>query len=534
MGDVFQTLNAAVINISTASIDTGGQTVINRGTGFFIYKDYVVTSASVVLMGPPREPPVSYYLQRVQRIVGVVRTKEGTAVEIELSLIGISPINDIAVLLAINPPDHGILQWGDSQNAVPGTIVYTVGNLLNEDTMALSSGVLRDNRLSYISNPNVAQLIDTNIALGGGMGGAPIVDGKGHVLGVVSFTVNWLQQAGFLISTGTTTGVSQYTAQFVFEQIAEGRYCELVIDPLGNWLRWMPTSFGADFSFIQPIDLIVLNQGLAKNITNATPDTLTGTYVLDKVQGAMITDFTPGAPLANYMDVGDIIEYVNGIPIGYQTKIHSSISTALWLIIPGAKIPVGARLKSEGYKYLRYFDIETKLMTQRLDVIYSSAQTLSTNIVDEPSNVGHLNPVAPTDLYATYVLPPSPFNGSTVPGLTSVFYPEYVSFVNATFTLQPGKYQVQVSGLATVGPGTYHLTFNQNGNVLSTITYDNGQISQGSFSSPLTNVVIFPAIGAMVVDYILDISSPSSFYLAIDSSGITESDINIFNYVPNP
>lgn len=334
MSNLVTLLRQSVVDISAFTVDAAGSTVTNYGTAFFIYKDFLITSASVVIVDN-RKPPSNYYIQRAQRITGVVHSTNDSNTEVIMKLIGISPINDIAVLQAINPPAHSVLSWGNSQTSVPGITVYTIGNLLNEDPLALSSGVLRDNSLSYIANPNMAQLIDTDIALGGGMGGAPIVDGSGNVLGVVSFTVNWLQQSGYLISTGTVVGVSQYTAQFIFEQMAEARYCELIIDPLGNWLRWMPTSFGASFKYVQAIDLITLNQGLASTITNATPETLQAPFVLDNVKGAMVTGLTPGSDLANYLYEGDIIESVFGFPIGYETSKQLSISGALWTIILG-------------------------------------------------------------------------------------------------------------------------------------------------------------------------------------------------------
>lgn len=194
-------------------------------------------------------------------------------------------------------------------------------------------------------------------------------------------------------------------------------------------------------------------------------------------------------------------------------------------------IPVEARLKSQGYQNLRRFDIQTRLMDSSLDVIYTSAQTLSTNIVNEPSNLAPTANVPPTNMYATIVFPPSPFDGSTVPGLTNVFYPQYVSITNGTITLQPGSYQIQVSGLTAQGNITYSIDFNQGSNVLSTVTYDNGNIKSSSFQAPLTDVVLFPAVGTVLIDYILNIATESSFSLSIAASGITESNINIYNYV---
>jgi len=526
------TLNTAVIDITTSVLDANNQLITNSGTGFFIYKDYVMTSASVVLTTTTRTPASNYYLQRVERIVGVSHDNDGNAVEFQLSLVGISPINDIAVLLAINPPAHGVLKWGDSQKAVPGTTVYTYGNLLNEDMRALSSGILRSNTLSYEADPNIAQLLDTNIALGGGMGGAPIVDADANVLGLVSFTVNWLQQAGYLLSTGTTAGSSQYIAQSVLDQIAEGRYCELVIDPLGNWFRWMPTSLGASFSYIQPIDLVTLPAGRASTLSDLTPDVLEKQPLFDYVQGAMITSITKGADIGNYLLVGDIVEEVYGYPIGYYNNQQYSISTALWPIIPGATIPVKARLKSENYATVRTFDITTMLMPQEIDVIYSSSQTLSTNIISEPNNKDPTAPVPPTNLYATVVFEPSPIDANSTPGLTAVFYPEQVSVTKGTFTiLNKGKYQIQISGLTASGNINYKLHLMTGDHKLSTICYNDGKVTETSYESPVTEVIIVPAIGTIFIDYIIDIQQTTSFYLLLNESGINESSVNVYNYV---
>jgi S1-C subfamily serine protease len=368
---VYNTLRAATIDISAASVNTAGDLVVTHGTGFFIDKTHVATAAHLLLTTSDRSPASSYYLSRVQRIIG---SFHGSL--FDLKLIGLSPINDVAVLEAVGAPsNHGVLEWGNSSQATVGETVYTLGNLLSMDVKALSAGVLRNNKMTYSSNAMVSEVLDVNIATGGGNSGAPFVDSSGKVIGIVSFTLNW-QQANpvgiqYLLNTGTTCGPTQTVAQKIIEDILAGKNTITVEDPLGNWLHWTQSALAAVYQYNTPISLLIDTYG-------ATVDGLNKPIVDPDVKGAVITSIEENNPLGLYLSPGDMIVSINGNPIGYQAENQVSIGQALLSVPVGTEVVVGAKLKDTGYKVTGYIPAVTKQLSQTSDHIRQNVQVLNT------------------------------------------------------------------------------------------------------------------------------------------------------------
>jgi S1-C subfamily serine protease len=367
---VFGLIKDAIVDITAATIDQEGVLYSVSGTGFFIDSVHVVTAARVVTTTVNRVPAASYYIVPVQRIIGVVYNN-GEALTITLKLIGLSPVNDVAVLQAVNPPAHSSLSWGVARNTPVGTEVYTIGDLLNRDARALSGGILRDNRMTFTANPMTAELIDTNISLGGGITGAPIVTSNGQVIGIVTFTLDWLQSSGQLLATGSTVGTSQEIAQRVVGDIIAGKNTITVQDPVGNWLQYIPSALGASYTFVKPIDLL-------PKTSSGAPD-LTASPLIDKVEGVFVVSMDPGSPLASYLNNGDMITHVNGQYIGYQQIEQVSMGTALAHVPVGTPVVVYARSAASNYQSSFDFQVVTIPMSNTRDTIYSDVQVLSVN-----------------------------------------------------------------------------------------------------------------------------------------------------------
>jgi S1-C subfamily serine protease len=367
---VFGLIKDAIVDITAATIDQEGVLYSVSGTGFFIDSVHVVTAARVVTTTVNRVPAASYYIVPVQRIIGVVYNN-GEALTITLKLIGLSPVNDVAVLQAVNPPAHSSLSWGVARNTPVGTEVYTIGDLLNRDARALSGGILRDNRMTFTANPMTAELIDTNISLGGGITGAPIVTSNGQVIGIVTFTLDWLQSSGQLLATGSTVGTSQEIAQRVVGDIIAGKNTITVQDPVGNWLQYIPSALGAPYTFVKPIDLL-------PKTSSGAPD-LTASPLIDKVEGVFVVSMDPGSPLASYLNNGDMITHVNGQYIGYQQIEQVSMGTALAHVPVGTPVVVYARSAASNYQSSFDFQVVTIPMSNTRDTIYSDVQVLSVN-----------------------------------------------------------------------------------------------------------------------------------------------------------
>jgi hypothetical protein len=369
MASLFPKIKDAIVEIISASIDNKGIVYSSNATGFFIDETHVVTVAHAVLTSINRSPPSSYYLARVQKIMVVVYYN-GLAKLAQANLIGISPINDLAVLEVINPPPHTTLSWGNSRATPIGETAYVLGDLLNLDTRALSSGIVRDNRLAFTANPNVGELIDTNISIGGGISGSPILLGTGAVIGIVSFVLNWLQANDVIVATGTTMGPAQYMLQPIVSDILAGINTVTVSDPLGNWLHWQSKSLDLSGSYLLPLSLIG---------EKVTPDQLASYTPPPKIEGVLVgTDL---GNVNNYLYPMDLITRIGSDSIGYQQIEQMSITTALINRPMNEQVIVTARLASQNYSYTVTVPGIVTPLPNSMDNVYTDAQiALTSNI----------------------------------------------------------------------------------------------------------------------------------------------------------
>lgn len=367
---MYNLLRNSCVDITAAYITNDDSLFSEHGTGFFIDDSHVVTAAHLLLASEQRNPPSSYYLNRVQRIVATFKGQL-----FNLKLVGLSPLNDVAVLEAVNPPSHSYLKWGDSASASAGVNVYTIGNILSMDVKALSEGVLRNNNMTYVSNPMVGQLLDVNLTTGGGNSGAPFVDSLGNVLGIVSFTLNWqqvnvLNNLNYLINTGTTCGPSQAVAQRIVDDILAGRNVTYVADVFGPWLHWVQSSLGASYNYVTPTLRLTTLEGTSVS-------SLKDPIVSDKVDGVMIDSIEAGSSLNEYLYPGDIITAVNGNRIGYVSSAQKSLGQLLSELPINADVDLSVMVKNYNYA-LTSIPAVTQMISQASDHIRKNVQVLNT------------------------------------------------------------------------------------------------------------------------------------------------------------
>jgi len=363
-------LQSAVVTLTLSVVTSSGTIATQLGTGFFIDSTHVITAAHVVLTKFPRQPASSYYLTRVQSIIGVIQNGANSNL-VQLKLIGLSPINDVAVLEAINPPSHSTLTFVDASTIDPGTPLFTYGNLLNRDVRSISGGIMRDNRMTYQGAPILPELIDANISIGGGISGSAIVTSKGNVVGLVSFTLNWLQSQGYLISTGTTVGPRSTTIQKIVTDILAGNNTVKVSDPYGDWLHWQMPGLNADFNYVQPMSLLTAINGVSVDGLNAPLPATTNV-------GAFVVSIPSGSPLDGLLSVGDMITAINGVPVGYESSSQSSIGQILLDLAIGDVVNI-TYAKSSNYLIPLTTSVTLQALSPTYDIIYNSAQVLSTD-----------------------------------------------------------------------------------------------------------------------------------------------------------
>ena len=340
-------LSGSVVNLTTMT-PVNGKIVTSIASGFFIDNKHIVTIASLVMLSP------HYLLKRVQRILVTIMVEQ-TAQVVDAKLLGLSPINDVAVLEISQPICHTNLSLVDSRTVEPGTSVYVLGNLLNRDPRALTQGTIRDNATKLQQAPQLPELMDVDVYVGGGILGSPIVIDKGAV-GMLAFTLNWQQKAGYLISTGTAIGPTSNTINTIVADILNKHQVVEVTDSYGNWLHWQTPSIGGVYSFVTPYLL------LGNNIK--------GPIIQQYNQGAIMTTSPP-------LNEGDIILTINGKSIGYLES-QTTIGQVLLHFSLGDRVTIGYTTKSSDYTDHLITDIELTPLAN--DFIYSSAQTAATTL----------------------------------------------------------------------------------------------------------------------------------------------------------
>lgn len=140
----------------------------NSGTGFSIGDGYILTTADVV---EPMENPT-------------IITDKGT--RIKAKIIGVNGDLNIGLLKLMAQTDLPALTLGDSQPVLPGHFALSIGNQTGDpNSVALNLVGGRREQGTVAGNRFYPTLIQIAGTVGAGTSGAPLMNAKGEVIGIV-------------------------------------------------------------------------------------------------------------------------------------------------------------------------------------------------------------------------------------------------------------------------------------------------------------------------------------------------------------
>lgn len=229
-------------------------------------------------------------------------------------LVGIDPINDIAVLkLKIFPPQLKPISVGSSQDLQVGQKALAIGNPLGLDHTLTTGTISAINRkIRGLSGFRAQGMIQTDASINPGNSGGALLDSQGKLIGINSLIFN---AAGFKASAGLGFAIPVDTVRTIVPQLI--KYGRIVRAGLGISLldEFYAAQFGVRFGVM---------------IKHAEPD---GPASRAGLKG-------PRIDLHGRFYVGDVIVGINNIPINNSDE--------LYLVLE--KYKVGEKIR---VKYLR-------------------------------------------------------------------------------------------------------------------------------------------------------------------------------------
>ena len=143
--------------------------VPKSGTGFSIGEGYIVTTADVV--------------EGMQK--PIVITDDGWRIKAKVA--GIDPDLNVAILTVPKRAELPALKWGDSAAAVPGYFAISIGNQsgqLNSAALNLVAGIRAEG--THAGKRFYPRLLQIAGTVGAGTSGAPLLNTKGEVIGMMA------------------------------------------------------------------------------------------------------------------------------------------------------------------------------------------------------------------------------------------------------------------------------------------------------------------------------------------------------------
>ena len=307
---VYQRASPAVVNITTQvlrhSFFFGLIPEEGSGSGFVYDRDgHIITNYHVVASA--NEIMVSF----------------GGDKELPAEIVGVDPLNDLAVLRVAELPE-GVepIPLGDSDALQVGQRAIAIGNPFGQFERTLTVGVVSAvNRTVKTDEDQVLRgVIQTDAAINRGNSGGPLLDSSGQLIGVNS---------ALFSPTGTSAGVGlaipvNKLKQIVPELIQNGRYPHpwLGIEGLGYDLYpELARALGL------PVDRGLLIAQLYRNspavragLRGATEEVIYRRRRL--LVGGDILTAIDGVPLRNW---DDLDAYLQG-----QTKVGQTVTLTIW------------------------------------------------------------------------------------------------------------------------------------------------------------------------------------------------------------
>src|SRR2546425_2817494 len=232
----------AVVTIQ--ALDASGQ-LMASGTGFFVTEGYVVTAAHVL-----------------EDAAGC-RIEMSDGQRQRCSVAASDSAKDVAMLTVSGRPPS-TLRWGASESMKDGDEVTVISNPLGQLPGTVSRGIISASRVV-----NGTKLLQISAAISHGSSGAPVLNARGQVIGIVRSTIEAGQSLNFATATDAIRNLNNDQVA-----VADGQALltpKNIVGSAGN-------SGGARGSMGTPVSLpqISIGQTITGNLTGSDslyPDT---------------------------------------------------------------------------------------------------------------------------------------------------------------------------------------------------------------------------------------------------------------------
>src|SRR6267154_3949765 len=168
------TVRKAVVTIQ--ALDASGQ-LMASGTGFFVTEGYVVTAAHVL-----------------EDAAGC-RIEMSDGQQQRCSVAAADTAKDVAMLTVSGRPPV-TLRWGASESMKDGDDVTVISNPLGQLPGTVSRGIISASRVV-----NGTKLLQISAPISHGSSGAPVLNARGQVVGIVRSTIEAGQSLNFATAT---------------------------------------------------------------------------------------------------------------------------------------------------------------------------------------------------------------------------------------------------------------------------------------------------------------------------------------------
>ena len=233
----------AVVTIQ--ALDASGQ-LMASGTGFFVTEGYVVTARHVL-----------------EDAAGC-RIEMSDSQRMRCSVAASDSVKDVAMLTVSGRPP-ATLHWGASENMKDGDEVTVISNPLGQLPGTVSRGILSASRVV-----NGTKLLQISAAISHGSSGAPVLNARGQVIGIVRSTIEAGQSLNFATATDAIRNLTNDQVA-----VAEGQALlapKNIVNTAGNTGGSARGSIGSNVSLPQ----ISVGQTITGNLTGSDslyPDT---------------------------------------------------------------------------------------------------------------------------------------------------------------------------------------------------------------------------------------------------------------------